>query len=172
MARVQSNHGIPPTILDETSVADQSKTPLQQQPPLELATTQHETTAAPTSPQIRQQREHHVMKEPQPSAESAYLERDQRPGRTKPVGFYKVKIHRLGLVATVANTILMAMACEAVGSLTAYSAMQGFDAVTETFDAINIVSYRASVASKKGKKGEDPDFPTFQQAMMSPNSDE
>ena len=77
MARVQSNRGIPPTILDETSMADKSKTPLQQQPPLELATTQHETTAAPTSPQIRQQREHHVTKEPQPSAESAYLERDQ-----------------------------------------------------------------------------------------------
>ena len=88
------------------------------------------------------------------------------------MGFYKVKIHHLGLVAAVANTILTAMACEAVGSLTAYSAMQGFDAVTETFDAINIVSYKASMASKKGKKGEDPDFPTFQQAMMSPNLDE
>ena len=86
--------------------------------------------------------------------------------------FYKAKIHHLGLVAAVANTILMALVCKAVGSLTAYSAMQGFDAVIETFDAINIVSYRASVASKKGKKGEDPDFPTFQQAMMSPDSDE
>ena len=78
-----------------------------------------------------------------------------------------------GLTTLMANESAMAMAVQTVARPTAQLAMNGFDAVTETFDHVDCLSFQALTASKsKGKKGVDPDFPTFMQAMMSPDVDE
>ncbi len=55
----------------------------------------------------------------------------------------------------------------------AFVAMNGFNAVTETLDEVDFFSYRAMTAPKyKKKKGQDPDFPTYHQAMSGPDSAE
>ena len=52
--------------------------------------------------------------------------------------------------------------------------MAGYDAVTDTFDCVDWFSYRAMTTpvKSKTKKGDDPLFPTYQQAMSRPDADE
>ena len=52
--------------------------------------------------------------------------------------------------------------------------MASFDAVTETFDQVDWFSYRAATmpVKTKAKKGLDPDYPTYQQAMSGPDATE
>ena len=78
------------------------------------------------------------------------------------------------MLMAVSNAPIVAMAREAVGNVAAHAAMTGFDAVTETFDCVDFFSFKAMTApaKTKGKKGIDPDFPTFHQAMRSPDSEE
>jgi len=77
-----------------------------------------------------------------------------------------------GLLA-VSNAPIVQMARQLSGSPAALLAMNGFNAVTETFDQVDWFSFQAATAPRtKGKKGQDPDFPTLQQAMRSPDWDE
>ena len=64
-------------------------------------------------------------------------------------------IHWMGLVMAVSNSVMTAITNEAVGSVAAYTAMNGFDFVTQTYDAIEMVSFNSMVAKKQGKKGND-----------------
>ena len=93
----------------------------------------------------------------------------------KPRGFFK------GLVAAammaVTHQPMVALAQVAVGNPLAHAALAGFDAVTETFDAVDCVSFQALMSAQtkhksKGRKGEDPDLPALQQAMLRPDWDE
>ena len=77
------------------------------------------------------------------------------------------------MIALIGNHHLTAMADAVKGNPVAFVAMNGFNAVTETFDEVDYFSYRAVTApTYKSKKGFDPDFPTYTQAMTSPDSDE
>ena len=72
------------------------------------------------------------------------------------------------------NQPIVAMAKASIGSPAAQVAMAGFDAVTETFDCVDFHSFRAMTTPvrPKAKKGQDPDYPTFEQVMRGPDSDE
>ena len=73
----------------------------------------------------------------------------------------------------ISNTPIMAMAKACVGSPAAHLAMAGFDAVTETFDCVDFHSYRAMTTPvSRPKKGQDPDYPTYEQVMRSPDVEE
>ena len=68
------------------------------------------------------------------------------------------------------NQPVLRMAQQHISRPSAHLAMNGFDAVTETFDQVDWMSYQAVTTPKtKGKKGADPDFPTVQQAMVRPD---
>ena len=98
----------------------------------------------------------------------------ERTKNQKTVGFYKQMMNRLacGLLA-VSNNSILEMAKLAIGSPAAYVAMAGFDALTETFDFVDYLSYKALAKPKtNSKKGSDPDYPTFAQAMSSPDCEE
>ena len=78
-----------------------------------------------------------------------------------------------GMIALLGNTAALQAASHTVGRPAAYAAMQGYDFVTETFDWVEPHTYKAVYSTKnQGKKGLDPDFPTYAQAMMSPEADE
>ena len=72
------------------------------------------------------------------------------------------------------NSSILAMAQSSIGSPAAHVAMAGFDAVIETFDCVDWSSYRAMTTPVKtrAKKGNDPLFPTHQQAISQPDADE
>ena len=77
------------------------------------------------------------------------------------------------MIALLGNNLLVNMAQAAVNNPVAYVGMAGFNAVTETYDAVDYFSYRAVTAPKyKVKKGLDPDYPTYNQAMTRPDADE
>ena len=79
----------------------------------------------------------------------------------------------VALMAASNDTVLQ-MAEAAVGSPAAQARMAGFDAVTETFDCVDYHSFKAMTTPvrTKSKKGTDPDYPTYEQVMMSPDCDE
>ena len=91
----------------------------------------------------------------------------QRTGRAKPPGFFK------GMVAAammaVTNGPLVQLAVSSVGNPLAHACFAGFDVVTETFDVVDCVSFQAMMAKTKGKKGDDPDYPSLEQAMLRPD---
>jgi hypothetical protein len=118
-----------------------------------------------SAPQVPSQRER-----PQPSPRKLR----ERSKSQKTVGFYKQMMNRLacGLLA-VSNAPVLEMAKLAIGSPAAHVAMAGFDTLTETFDCVDFIAYKALTAPKsKGKKGVDPDYPTFAQAVSGPDCDE
>ena len=68
---------------------------------------------------------------------------------------------------------IMAMAKDIVGRPAAYAALAGYNVTTQTFDTVDYFSFQAMNAPKTKKKtGEDPDYPTYWQAMASPESEE
>ena len=73
----------------------------------------------------------------------------------------------------LSNAPILAMAKASVGSPAAHVAMAGFDAVTETFDCVDFHSFRAlTTPVSRPKKGQDPDYPTYEQVMRSPDVEE
>ena len=90
------------------------------------------------------------------------------------MGHFKGMVVKLMALMASTNDPIVQLAQTVAGSPIAHAALAGFDPVTETFDAIDCVSFNAFLASSKfkGKKGADPDFPTLAQAMMSPDADE
>ena len=77
------------------------------------------------------------------------------------------------MIALLGNNLLVNMAQAAVNNPVAYAGMAGFNVVTETFDQVDYFSYQAVAAPKfKVKKGLDPDYPTYSQAMTCPDADE
>ena len=72
--------------------------------------------------------------------------------------------------ALLSHDPLLDIAKGCIGQPAAHMAMAHFDALTQTYDEVDFVSYVA--ASKQMKKGTDPDFPTYHQAMMHPDADE
>ena len=70
------------------------------------------------------------------------------------------------------NTALVRMAEITAASPIAYLAMSGYNAVTNTFDEVDFFSYHAATTGKgRLAKKEDPDYPTYEQAMSRPDSD-
>ena len=77
------------------------------------------------------------------------------------------------MIALIGNHNLTLMADTVRGSPAGFLAMNSYNAVTDTLDEVDYFSYRAITAPKtKGKKGFDPDFPTYAQAMSSPEAHE
>ena len=83
-------------------------------------------------------------------------------------------VAKLALLLAACNQPILAMAKASIGSPAAHVAMAGYDAVTETFDCVDWFTYKAMTTPVKGKrkKGVDPLFPTYQQAMSGPDADE
>ena len=55
----------------------------------------------------------------------------------------------------------------------AQAAMAGFNAITDTFDEVDYFSYNAVTSPRfKVKKANDPDYPTYHQAMTRPDAHE
>jgi len=180
-ARVESNKPpgapIPPSDLPKES----SKPVVETVPPPIVAPTTVEfpavkqappTAAVPPVPTtrtgpVRKQREHKPKASP-------------RSTRNNPVGMKLRSGAVKGLLNTLvcftaylANEPLMALAQDAVGRPAAYAALAGFDAATTTFDSVDYFSYQAATAPKnKSKAGVDPDYPTYWQAMSSPDAAE
>ena len=76
------------------------------------------------------------------------------------------------MIALIGNHQLTAMAEAVRGNPVAYAAMTGFNAVTNTLDDVDLFSFRALTTPKFKKKGQDPDYPTYHQAMSGPYSKE
>ena len=74
------------------------------------------------------------------------------------------------LLMAASNTPIVELAKKCIGSPAAQAAMAGFDAISQTFDFVDYHSCKAmtTLVTKK-KKGEDPDYPTLRQALMSPD---
>ena len=77
------------------------------------------------------------------------------------------------MIALIGNHHLASMANAVKGSTAAFVAMNGFNAVTETLDEVDLFSFRVITAPKGSKKkGQDPDYSTHHQAMASPEAEE
>jgi hypothetical protein len=108
-----------------------------------------------------------------PVPETASLPPRRSAGREP--GFYRKLAGRLATVYMAAsNAPIVEMAKDVIGEPAAFAAMQGFDAVTQTFDVVDYFSYKAIMSPVKGKtkKGNDPDYPTYAQAMAGPDAAE
>ena len=185
-ARVQSN--VTPSEVPRTSL-DLPQAP-SQPPPTELNPVSPVALPhgkSPTAPQavplqqpnlagdsLRQQRELTPMAKTKP--EKTVFEIDKvvhptQPRKRPPPGRFKGMC--AGMIALLGNHLLVQMANVAVNNPAAHVAMAGFNAVTETFDEVDHFSFAAVVSPKfKVKKGLDPDYPTYHQAMTRPDADE
>jgi hypothetical protein len=77
------------------------------------------------------------------------------------------------MIARIGNDLLVKLAQATIHNPIAQAGLAGFDVVTETFDTVDYFSFKAVTApTYKSKKGLDPDYPTYQQAMSSCDSDE
>jgi hypothetical protein len=128
----------------------------QPQPPQEVK---------PPSPAASLQREHPNQDRRAEIDESNILPPGSRRTR-RPV--------KMGLLCStlmaLSNSPMVAMAKQCIGCPAAHVAMAGFDAVTETFDCVDFHSFKAlTTQTRKLKKGQDPDYPTFEQVMRSPD---
>jgi hypothetical protein len=95
------------------------------------------------------------------------------PARTRAHGGGRFKGMVAGLFAVLSSQTAMAAAVQAVGNPIAHAALKGFDAVTQTFDHVEPHTFMSLAAKKPtAKKGQDPDFPTYSQAMSGPDADE
>ena len=111
---------------------------------------------------------------PQPTRKLRERTADQKAG-----GFYNRQQRRgfagkfLKLAALMAwsNDTVLQMAQSCIGFPVAQAAMAGFDAVNETFDCVDFCSFRAMTTTVKAKpkKGHDPDYPTYEQAIRGPD---
>jgi hypothetical protein len=95
----------------------------------------------------------------------------RRSARRQP-GFYRKLAGRLAMVCMAAsNAPIVKMAKDVIGEPAAFVAMQCIDALTQTFVVVDYFSYKAMMSPVKGKtkKGNDPHYPTFTQAMPGPD---
>ena len=129
-----------------------------QQTPME----QGQQREMPTAPKARKPRQRHVDRP---------VIHPTRPRKRPMKGQFKGMC--AAMIALVGNHNLMAMANSVKGNPVAIAAMAGFNAVTDTFDEVDFFSCKALTAPRTtGKKGQDPDFPTYHQAMSSPDAPE
>ncbi len=182
-ARVQQRMPEPaPRAEDDGSspVVSPARVPQQVQQPVivdGVAAPKTPVAVPPTTMEQGQQREQQqsaAQKQEQKSPPAHQRKLRPRPKQWQEPGHFKKWLNRLAILMAASNGPILAMAKDVVGSPAAHVAMAGFDAVTETFDCVDFVSFKAMTApvKMKGKKGIDPDFPTFQQAMNSPDSEE
>ena len=146
-------------------------------PPVPPAPPTPTERASPPSPmEQRQQRESPAPAPPPPSLPMRGRPDPMPPPLNSkrprpPPGHFKGMC--AAMIALIGNHHLTAMAQAVKENPAAFVAMNGFNAVTETLDEVDFFSYRAMTAPKyKKKKGQDPDFPTYHQAMSGPDSAE
>ena len=80
---------------------------------------------------------------------------------------YGIMSYTAGAAYLAANHVLE-MARDTTGVHSAYAALQAFDETNKTFDYLNPLAFAA--ATRASKKGNDPDFPQYHQAMASPEA--
>jgi hypothetical protein len=135
-------------------------------PPMEQRQQREPLSATPPftpAPKPKKQRELDRLKADAPSP----IGKRPRP----PAGHFKGMC--AAMIALIGNHNLTMMAQAVVNNPLAYAAMNGYNAVTATFDEVDCLSYKAITAPPtKMKKGNDPDFPTYAQAMAGPDADE
>ena len=156
-----------PTVPTSTQPVATSSAPTQ---PMAESPTEPPSIAPPTTP--TQQRE---SPKKQPKKKTVFVidqvEHPVGPRKRPPPGRFRGMC--AGMIALLGNDLLVKMAKAAVNNPVAYVGMFGFNTVTETFDQVDYFSYRALTAPKpKIKKGLDPDYPTYTQAMTRPDADE
>ena len=194
VARVQANQ---PDVLPEP--ADLPKSPERRVPgvraPSPVAAPPVTMTPVPKlpAPQVRppaavlkepgKQREHREQREPKPKPSRLPETGSTRQLRSQDKVLWSGH-HVGGNVKGLLNTLVCFTALlsnEPVASLAKYltgrrdsqSVLSHFDPITETFDSVDFFSFQAITAAKsKAKKRSDPDFPTYWQAMASPDADE
>ena len=140
--------------------------PLNQREPLQL----NQSPVTPAAAGIPQRE--------QPSMKTRYRKAEIDESNILPQGQRRTRRPVLrGLFCSallaMSNTPLMDMALKCVGSPAAQAAMAGYDAVTDTFDCVDFHSFQAlTTQTRKMKKGQDPDYPLFEQVMRSPDAHE
>ena len=175
-ARVRARMPAPVRIEDNVPPGQAPRIPAPQEPVLDVPPTGQ---GVPEAALPQQQREQPAQREPQQQQPQQQREpppaspRKLRQGsRVKP-GTFKGMTGRLAMLLAASNAPIMSLAKSCVGSPAAHLALAGFDAVTETFDCVDYISFKAMATTRvKSKKGNDPDFPTFHQAMMRPDAEE
>ena len=137
-------------------------------PPTDDSLNQRETTAA--AQQKQKKKTVFVIDQ---------VEHPTAPRRRPPPGHFKAmrnprfKGLMAASVALLGNNLLVKMAQATINNPIAQIGLAGFDVVTETFDEVDFFSFRAVTSPRfKVKKGHDPDFPTFAQAMSRPDAEE
>ena len=160
---------VPPAVPQQSSEGQASSvppvpaTPVRHVPPTPTME-QGQQRETPPAPTVRPPRKRVSVKDPP-------VVHPVRPRARPPAGTFKGMC--AAMIALIGNHNLALMASAVKGNAFAYAAMNGYNAVTDTLDEVEYFLYRAITALKtKGKKGADPDFPTYHQAMASPDSNE
>ena len=140
--------------------------PTNQREPQQLTPTQ--ALESPEVPQETQERERKPT-----STRWARAEIDSAnilPAGSRRIRKPAVKGMLCALFMALDNAPLVKLAKHCVGCPAAHAAMAGFDAVTQTFDQVDFHSFKAmTTPTQKIKKGQDPDYPTFEKVMRSPD---
>ena len=161
-----------PTITAPTSNSppvSQPPTAPPMQAPTEQPSAPAPAPAAPT-PMPKQQSRRTPAKKERYVYEIDKVEHPTGPRRRPPAGRFKGMC--AAMIALLGNDTLLTMARAAVATPAAHVAIAGFNAVTDTFDDVDFFSYQAVTTPKfKVKKGMDPDFPTYHQAMSRPDAE-
>ena len=157
-ARVQKRMPMPtPTVAEPvtppagTQVAPSvDQVPLQPQIPVSQGLTPSVPPAVPPARESRPERELKPAvpkRQEQPTVPPMRLR--PHPKKQQEPGYWKKWMNKLAMLMAMSNGPILAMAKDAVGSPAAHVAMSGFDAVTETFDCVDYISYKAVTASPK-----------------------
>ena len=182
-ARVQRNMPVPDPILRQQSLPTTTNAeppqPSNQREPSNhrelpiISTTNQQSQREPTSassdqetPTPRDQRPKRERKKVEP------LNITSTKGKSYDAKTASIKRYLSMFCALVATSDVTAIATDVVGNKAAYLAYSSYDTVTSTFDDhIDYTAYKAATTTRFSKKGSDPDYPTYQQAMASPDVD-
>ena len=125
------------------------------------------TEVRPSAPIAPKPRKRRGMPDPFPEP--------SRPRARPSPGFFK-QLANKGLCAAFSamnySSALVLLTAATMSSPFGQAALLGFDTLTDTFDEVDFHSYHAVTRTKFMPKKEDPDFPTYNQAMSRPDADE
>ena len=150
--------------------------------------TPRRSSLAPSTPPSNQREPPSNQREPPPPSPARDASRPKRERkqverlniksmRTKSYKAKAKSIHKYMALfcSLIATSDVQVLAAEVVnsGSEAVYHAYKAYDTVTSTFDDhLDYTAYQAATSARFKKKGQDPDFPTYNQAMATPEVDQ
>lgn len=169
-ARVQSHQPAPDQLIDQPEL---KPTPTQREQP--APDTQHQPDTPktpPSSPQPPNQRESKTEQRQQtPEKHSSRPQRMRKQAEHMNIKHMNVKAYLAMACTLFASNGVGGIATNLLANPLVHKAFLAFDTTTGTFDDVDHCSFVAAT-KYKGKKGNDPDYPTYHQAMLSPYSDQ